>query len=112
MGTFKIKVGDQPQKLARGTFNGIHKESMFLPYLPNEEEFRDFSAALANFTIYHFHDTSKEARIKTRWDVYDGARLKHDAGNLGAFLLGLHDRYPQPQPQGQRRPAGCRQDRP
>jgi len=39
--------------------------------------------------VYHFHDTSKNARIKTSCDLDNNMYLQFDAGNLAAFLLRL-----------------------
>jgi len=43
--------------------------------------------------VYHFHDTSKNARIKTSCDLVDNMYLQFDAGNLAAFLLRLKNEY-------------------
>src|SRR5579872_948064 len=40
------------------------------------------AALLRELVVYHFHDTSKEARIKTAWSIHDGHHLKYDAANI------------------------------
>ena len=50
---------------------------------------------LSGIRAYHFHDTSDTAPIKDRRYVDDAKYLRHDAGNLAAFLKMLkeHDEY-------------------
>lgn len=50
---------------------------------------------LSGVRTYQFHDTSETARIKDRCYVDDVKYLRHDAGNLAAFLRMLKgdDRY-------------------
>jgi len=43
--------------------------------------------------VYHFHDTSRNARIKTSCDLTDNVYLQFDAGNLAAFLLRLKNEH-------------------
>ncbi|MGH7782868.1 MAG: AAA family ATPase, partial [Candidatus Binatia bacterium] len=50
---------------------------------------------LRGLAVYHFQDTSKEARIKQRWDASDNTWLKHDAANLAPFLWGLSTSFPE-----------------
>ena len=52
------------------------------------------AALLRGLVVYHFQDTSREARMKTRWSVNDSAHLKYDAANIAPFLLSLRTRYP------------------
>jgi predicted ATPase len=49
---------------------------------------------LQGFRTYHFHDTSKTAKVKLTGDIGDNQALRHDASNLAAFLylLGQRDR--------------------
>ncbi|MYI84411.1 MAG: AAA family ATPase, partial [Rhodothermaceae bacterium] len=51
--------------------------------------------ALRSWKVYHFHDTSSTARIKQTGDLHENDRLKHDAGNLAAFLFMLQERHSQ-----------------
>ena len=41
---------------------------------------------LKSWRVYHFHDTSKNARVKLFGDIYDVDFLREDAANLAAFL--------------------------
>jgi predicted ATPase len=44
---------------------------------------------LQRYRIYHFHDTSAEARVKQSGSVDDNKELHPDASNLAAFLFRL-----------------------
>jgi predicted ATPase len=44
---------------------------------------------LANWRIYHFHDTSDSAKVKQTGDLEDNRFLRPDARNLAAFLYRL-----------------------
>lgn len=78
------------------SFDAGHREAALLdrkqdPVLKTRAT---IAALLRGFVVYHFHDTSKEARIKGHWDVMDGTFLKHDAANLAPFLLRMRTVYP------------------
>ncbi len=47
--------------------------------------------ALDSYRIYHFHDTSRESRVKQTGDIDDNEFLRTDAGNLAAFLYFLQE---------------------
>lgn len=49
------------------------------------------AAALRNWKVYHFHDTSASARVKQTSDLSDNLTLRPDAGNLAAFLYRLQE---------------------
>ncbi len=49
------------------------------------------NAALRDWKVYHFHDTSATARIKQTGDIADNVALRTDAGNLAAFLYRLQE---------------------
>jgi predicted ATPase len=51
-------------------------------------------ALLRRMIVHQFHDTSPNARIRSKWDIEDGRRLKSDAGNLAPFLYRLRDNEP------------------
>ena len=51
-------------------------------------------AALRNWRIYHFHDTSPEAKVKQVCELHDNRALKGDASNLAAFLYLLKQQHP------------------
>lgn len=64
----------------QGLNNGIDK--YVSPILKNEK-----------WRVYHFHDTSRSARVKQMHKVANNAELLFDAGNLAAFLLRLKENY-------------------
>ncbi len=49
--------------------------------------------AIAGWRVYHFHDTSTTAPLRQEHSLRDNLVLKPDAGNLGAFLRRLRERY-------------------
>lgn len=52
-------------------------------------------ADLASYRLYHFHDTSSEAKVKQTCDVADNQLLRADASNLAAYLYVLQERNPE-----------------
>jgi predicted ATPase len=46
---------------------------------------------LRNCKVFHFHDTSINARIRGQGYIEDNKYLNHDAGNLAAFLYRLKE---------------------
>ncbi len=53
----------------------------------------DYARAFDMIKIYHFHDTTPEARIKRPCDIDDNRYLKPDGANLPAFLYYLQKKY-------------------
>ncbi|MFN3408984.1 MAG: AAA family ATPase [Limisphaerales bacterium] len=51
-------------------------------------------SAMQSWRIYHFHDTSPEARVKQPCELHDNRVLKGDASNLAAFLYLLRQQSP------------------
>lgn len=49
---------------------------------------------LSSYRVYHFHDTSKDARVKSTGDVHDNRFLHADARNLAAFLYWMQQHHP------------------
>jgi predicted ATPase len=49
--------------------------------------------AMRSWRIYHFHDTSAEAKVKQSSDLHDNRVLRSDASNLAAFLFNLQNQY-------------------
>ena len=49
--------------------------------------------ALRSWRIYHFHDTSPEAKVKQPTELHDNRVLKGDASNLAAFLYLLERQH-------------------
>jgi len=50
--------------------------------------------SISGCVVYHVHDTSDTAGIRRFGSVRDNEYLRTDATNLAAFLLVLHDKYP------------------
>jgi predicted ATPase len=75
-----ISSGHSESKWEKGIGNRI--DDYVIPVLKN-----------LTWRVYHFHDTSKNARIKTSCDLADNMYLQFDAGNLAAFLLRLRNEY-------------------
>lgn len=72
-----------------------HRESLLKdPSVQQYQTARVLHHTLRNCVVYQFHNTTNTARIKQRWDVYDGRFLKEDAGNLAPFLLRLQNDKP------------------
>ncbi|AVZ73467.1 chromosome segregation protein SMC [Streptomyces lunaelactis] len=74
------KWGRPPEGLARG-----HKESQ----LPGP-----MRSVLGGCRVFHFHDTSVNAPVKTLGFTADNEALRPDARNLAAFLLRLREGEP------------------
>lgn len=56
--------------------------------------FRLISASLRRWPVHQFSDTSSTSRIRNKWSVDDGVRLKEDAANLAPFLYRLQEYQP------------------
>ena len=50
--------------------------------------------AMKSWRVYHFHDTSSEARVKQAADLHDNRILRGDASNLAAFLFKIRETSP------------------
>jgi len=48
-----------------------------------------FRERLRSIQVYHFHDTSEEANVRTTQDISRSDRLMSSAGNLAVFLYNL-----------------------
>lgn len=49
---------------------------------------------LQSYKVYHFHDTSKEAKVKKHNRASDNVSLHSDAGNLCSMLFKFKEKYP------------------
>ena len=49
---------------------------------------------LESYKIYHFHDTSNTAPLRTPANVNDNRMLKEDGDNLASYLYLLQEKYP------------------
>lgn len=52
------------------------------------------SEHLESYKIYHFHDTSSSAPLRSSANVNDNRFLKEDGGNLPAYLFYLQEKHP------------------
>lgn len=50
--------------------------------------------AVHSWRVFHFHDTSSLAPVRTAQPVRDNLKLKPDASNLGPFLRMLREKHP------------------
>lgn len=50
-------------------------------------------SSMANWRVYHFHDTSSSAKVKQEGDINDNRSLRRDASNLAAFLYLLQEKH-------------------
>jgi len=74
-----------------------HLESALLETAPTktkETVRRTFRSRLQPMRVYHFHDTSARAPARLMSDVDQCTHLRHDAGNLAAYLHFLRESYP------------------
>lgn len=51
-------------------------------------------AAISDWKVFHFHDTSETALVKRKGELHDNGYLRTDASNLAAFLYALNRRDP------------------
>lgn len=64
-----------------------HKESKLSPNISQISSY--VYGALKSWKVYHFHDTSDTAKVKSIGDINDNLYLRSDASNLAAFLYSL-----------------------
>ena len=69
-------------------------ESGFFLVAGADERTRAAADLMADCWRYQFHDTSRYAPIKKRWDVEDNHRLLEHGGNLAPVLLRLRTHHP------------------
>ncbi len=55
---------------------------------------RYLSEHLESYKIYHFHDTSNSAPLRSKANINDNRILKEDGGNLPAYLYYLQEKHP------------------
>ncbi len=79
--------GWDKEELAKG-----HKESVLRHQ--NYRRYRYVNAYMQSFRIFHFHDTSKTAKIKQKGDINDNRFLREDGSNLAAYLYLMQEKYP------------------
>lgn len=64
----------------------------FLSVLPSEVV-SSIVSPVTKLKVYHFQDTTPEARMKQTGDIDDNRYLRHDGANLAAYLYLLQERY-------------------
>lgn len=83
-GTFEnesnVARGHSEAKWQKGTNNEI--SNYVIPILVKQ-----------NWRVYHFHDTSRSAKVKQEHNISNNKVLQYDAGNLAAFLFRLKNNY-------------------
>lgn len=60
----------------------------------NGQKYKYVRRYMSSFKIFHFHDTSKSAKIKQKCSIDDNNYLREDGGNLAAYLYLLQEKYP------------------
>lgn len=70
------------------------KESGFQNLDIKYEAIEKLRNSLSSFKIFHFHDTSKTAKVKGISNINDNYFLREDAGNLASFLYFLQEKHP------------------
>ena len=63
-----------------------HMESLLARPYPGD--------SIDDWAVYHFHDTSAEAKVKQTAALNDNSVLRSDAGNLAAVLYRLEETWP------------------
>jgi predicted ATPase len=53
--------------------------------------FGQISKSISEWFVYHFHDTSDKAKVKTSYSIHANARLMAHGENLAAFLYGIRN---------------------
>ncbi len=58
----------------------------------NQKTAQVIKSIMQRWRVYHFHDTSSEAKIKKQGYLYDNHYLRNDGGNLAAFLFQMQQK--------------------
>lgn len=58
----------------------------------NQRTAKVIKSIMQRWRVYHFHDTSSEAKIKKQGYIYDNRYLRNDGGNLAAFLYQMQQK--------------------
>jgi len=78
--TLSVGFGHAESKREKGVHNKI--DDYVQPVLETQA-----------WRVYHFHDTSRNAKVKLSHDMSDNIYLQFNAGNLAAFLFRLKAEY-------------------
>ena len=84
-----------PKTYTRSLGSGYSESRLKASEAENIETFASYvRSAIAQWRVYHFHDTSVTAQVRQASAVRDNLSLKPDAGNLAAFLRRLREHHP------------------
>lgn len=74
----------------------IYHENRKESLIKEKGSYRDryLSEHLESYKIYHFHDTSISAPLRSKANTNDNRSLKEDGGNLPAYLYYLQEKHP------------------
>jgi predicted ATPase len=91
---YRFRRPDHDDRPAPGLGAG-HKEARLIEHAEGgNETARIILGMLRRMIVHQFHDTSSTSRMRNKWDVEDGRRLKEDAANLAPFLYRLKNNEP------------------
>ncbi|PIV91685.1 MAG: recombinase RecF [Gallionellales bacterium CG17_big_fil_post_rev_8_21_14_2_50_54_146] len=79
------------------TVDGGHKEAKLKEKFKSghKNDYADYCySSIANWKVFHFHDTSDTAGVKRFGSLHDNESLRPDASNLAAFLYRLSEESP------------------
>ncbi|MEN8219137.1 MAG: AAA family ATPase [Pseudomonadota bacterium] len=85
--TFLGEGYTRPYELSLGV--GHSESNLEKFYNSNNEIAKHVMPIIKSWQVYHFHDTSRTAKIKQIGSIHDHAYLREDASNLAAFLYKL-----------------------
>ena len=68
---------------------GVGQDESNLKKFDNNEIAKHITPIIKSWQVYHFHDTSRTAKVKQIGSIHDYAYLRADASNLAAFLYKL-----------------------
>jgi predicted ATPase len=84
---FEGRFGDFPDALGNA-----HEEAKLTKVPTKVSEY--VLPAIKSWRVYHFHDTSAEAKVKQLHPSNQNIKLKPDAANLAAYIARLHSNFP------------------
>lgn len=82
----------KPGRWDHQIFSSNEKESKLKEY--SQSRYFYVNEYMKEFRIYHFHDTSKESKIKRPSDINDNKYFRENGENLAAFLYWLKVKHP------------------
>lgn len=87
-GTNRLRGESNGQSLEWGSGqaeSGLHRKDIWWEVVIIER--------LKDWKVYHFQDTTPEAKVKQNPDIHDNHQLKSDGGNLASILYLLKNHY-------------------